>query len=88
MKISEGENCYLFKGGIIVYCTVVFLFMKLKLTHDKSGCISNLMKNDVRIHLCHELNTVSNNSFILKISFSNKSLNYHAYAGHIYLQLQ
>lgn len=39
----EGENCYLLKGGIFVYCTVVFLFMKLKLTHDKSVCLDALV---------------------------------------------
>lgn len=43
MKIFERENLFI-KGGIFVYCTVVFLFMKLKLTHDKCDSSDVLIK--------------------------------------------
>lgn len=43
MKICAGENVFI-KGGIFVYRTAVFLFMKIKLTHDKRDSSDVLMK--------------------------------------------
>lgn len=43
MKIFERENLFI-KGGIFVYRTVVFLFMKLKLTQDKCDSSDVLIK--------------------------------------------
>lgn len=43
MKIFERGNLFI-KGGIFVYRTVVFLLMKLKLTHDKCDSSDVLIK--------------------------------------------
>lgn len=42
-RFLEGENLFI-KGGIFVYRTAVFLFMKLKLTHDKRDSSDVLIK--------------------------------------------